>query len=115
MVNTNTNPASVNATGFIHSLLICSKYWYSVLLLYRFFYQLALCIPLLTLGAGQYMLTIVDIYVLTNFILSRGAYLLTGKDRVIFVTEEDHNEPAAVSLPEDDEPPGMSLFPRYLY
>ncbi|KAK8739824.1 hypothetical protein OTU49_003214 [Cherax quadricarinatus] len=30
-----------------------------------------------------------------------------GKDRVVFVTEEDHNAPAAVSLPEEDEPPGL--------
>ena len=33
----------------------------------------------------------------------------TGKDRVIFVTEEDHNGPAEVSLPEDDEAPGKRL------
>ncbi|XP_071524735.1 mitochondrial intermembrane space import and assembly protein 40-B-like isoform X1 [Panulirus ornatus] len=34
-----------------------------------------------------------------------------GKDRVIFVTEEDHNGPAAVSLPEDDEPPAGLIQP----
>lgn len=33
-------------------------------------------------------------------------FFLAGKDRVIFVTEEDHNGPSDVSLPEDDETPG---------
>lgn len=31
---------------------------------------------------------------------------LAGKDRVIFVTEEDQDGPSKVSLPEDDEQPG---------
>ncbi|KAK8402836.1 hypothetical protein O3P69_000854 [Scylla paramamosain] len=34
-----------------------------------------------------------------------------GKDRVIFVTEEDHNGPAEVSLPEDDEAPAGLILP----
>ncbi|KAG7177530.1 mitochondrial intermembrane space import and assembly protein 40-like [Homarus americanus] len=34
-----------------------------------------------------------------------------GKDRVVFVTEEDHKGPAAVSLPDDDEPPAGLIQP----
>lgn len=33
-------------------------------------------------------------------------FLFSGKDRVIFVTEEDQDGPSKVSLPEDDEQPG---------
>lgn len=34
-----------------------------------------------------------------------------GKDRVIFVTEDDHDTPAKVSLPEDDEEPAGLIQP----
>lgn len=42
-------------------------------------------------------------------------YMLTGKDRVIFVTEEDHNGQADVPLPDDDEAPRMYGLYRIMH
>ena len=37
------------------------------------------------------------------------SYLYTGKDKVIFVTQEDHEKPSNVLLEEEDDEPGIIL------
>ncbi|RWS20670.1 hypothetical protein B4U80_03656, partial [Leptotrombidium deliense] len=32
-----------------------------------------------------------------------------GKDKIIFLTKEDHEKPSTVVIPEDDEPRGLIL------